>query len=111
MKSLIMLAILLFASTAFATPFLVSDPSTEAIGLQFEILNKNGAVIYSGDNQPDGSISVDLKDIAIGDYEVTGRYVQTHMWGTSYSEPSNPCIFTRPASTFSRNPVGLKLSK
>jgi hypothetical protein len=28
----------LFASTAFASPFLVSDPSQDAIGIQFEVL-------------------------------------------------------------------------
>lgn len=96
MKILI-LAILLIASPAFASPFLVCDPSAQAIGLNYEV-RKGEQVIYSGPNEPNGSFKADLKDIPAGTHTVTARYVRTDMWGTTYGESTHPFEFTRPGA-------------
>jgi len=44
MKTLI-LAILLLTTTAFASPFLVSDPRQDAIGIQLEVLEKRNCCL------------------------------------------------------------------
>ena len=72
MKYLI-LALLLIASPALAAPFLVCDPSPQAVGLSYEVWAA-GKLIYSGDNQPDGSIRIDLKTLPVGDYEMQALY-------------------------------------
>lgn len=108
MKTLI--ALLLMASTCFASPFLVCDPSPEAVGLSYEIWN-NGTLWHSAANEPDGSIKMELKDIPVGDYEVKARYFRVHEWGTSYSDFSLPFSFTRPGTTLPFNPVNPRLSR
>jgi len=94
MKTLI-LAILLCASTAFASPFLVSDPQPLAVGGQFEI-QEGGVTILKANNQPDGSIRADLTGVTTGNHAYQVRYVETDpLWGTVYS-PFVPFSFTRP---------------
>lgn len=112
MKTLIlflMLALLTIASSVYAAPFLVCDPSPGAIGGGFEIW-EGGAMIHQANNQPDGSIKMDLKDIAVGTHTITARYyVGDAKWGTVYSAYSVPFVFTRP-SLATVNITGLKLA-
>lgn len=96
-KFMLILLILLFASASWASPFLVCDPQASAVGLSFEV-REGTTVIYSGANQPDGSIRVDIQDIAVGTHTVTARYVNpSAMWeGERFSADSPPLEFTRP---------------
>ena len=86
--------LLLISTAALASPFLVCDPEPTAVGLSFEV-RKGTTVIYSGLNQPDGSIKVDIKDIAVGAHTITARYVSYDPWGTNYSADSPPLDFVR----------------
>ena len=72
MKYLI-LALMLIASPALAAPFLVCDPSPQAVGLSYEVWHA-GKLIYSGTNEPDGSFRIDLKTLPVGDYEFQALY-------------------------------------
>lgn len=94
MKTLIIF--LLLTTTAFASPYLISDPSTQAVGGKFEI-QENGVTIFLQDNEPDGSVKADLAGVAIGNHAYRVRYVVTDpLWGTAYSAYA-PFDFSRPS--------------
>jgi len=91
MKTLI-LTLFLVVVSAFNTnaAFLVSDPQSAAIGMQYEIWSNvkglpeemiavSGKLVVSANNEADGSIRYDLKDIGPGDYNWYVRYSQN--WG------------------------------
>ena len=107
MKTLvILLAIVLMASTASANPFLVSDPSTEAIGGKFEI-QENNVTIFTAENQADGSIKADLAPVPAGNHAYKVRYVVIDpVWGTRMSDYA-PFEFTKPSSVL-KSVMGLK---
>jgi len=73
MKPLFIAIALLFVVSAHASPYLVSGPAPHAIGLQYEVWSA-GKLIYSGDNEPDGSIRIDLATLPMGDYEMQALY-------------------------------------
>ena len=99
---------ILLSSSVSASPFLVCDPSAQAIGGGYEVW-ENGTMIAQGSNEPDGSFKTDLKDIAVGSHTVTARYfIIDQKWGTVYSANSVPFTFIRP-SLATVNIVGLKL--
>ena len=103
--------LLLSAGICQASPFLVSDPSVQAVGLEFEVHN-NDVLWVSGGNQPDGSIKVNLSDILPGNYIVKARYLKRDpLWGISYSEFSVPFSFVRPGTSLPVKPVNPKLLK
>ena len=92
MKSLLkILMILLIASSAQASPFMVSDPSAEAVGGIFEIwqglanlttdsqIMSQCTIFDSQNNQPDGSIRYDLANIPAGTFHWYIRYGKS--WG------------------------------
>ena len=105
----ILLVIMLVASTAMAAgPYLVSDPSTQAVGGKFEI-KEGTTTILTADNQPDGSIKADLAAVTVGQHTYQVRYVVTDpLWGTQTSAYV-PFTFTRP-SLATGNITGLKLA-
>jgi len=106
-RLLIVLAILLCASFASASPFLVSDPSAQAVGGKFEI-QENNATILTANNEADGSIKADLAAVTTGTHYYKVRYVVTDpVWGTQYSAYA-PFEFTRPSAA-TGNITGLKL--
>jgi hypothetical protein len=77
--SIPILFILMVSSTAFASPFMVCDPSPGAIGGGYEIWEittayPTGRLAYSGNNESDGSIKMDLNSVPIG----------THTWHVMY---------------------------
>jgi len=93
MKRLILtlLAVLLWAGTAFATPFLVCDAPNPAEQVISYIVYQDGIEIAKPDAEADGSIRMDLQDITPGVYEWTVRGV--NVWGESglsnpYASPS-----------------------
>lgn len=96
---------------AWASPFLVCDPAPHGIGLNYEVIS-NGKIVFTGPNEPDGSIKVDLKDIPAGDYSYTARYIKIDpLWGTAYSAESPPCVFTRPVAILPIKLVNPRLLK
>jgi hypothetical protein len=102
------LCFLFIASISYASPFLVCDPSAQAIGGGYEVW-ENGVMLKQANNELDGSIKMDLKDISIGTHTITARYFMIDpKWGTVYSAYSVPFTFTRP-SLAAGNIVGLKL--
>jgi hypothetical protein len=109
MKTILtVLAIVLMASIASASPFLVSDPSAQAVGGKFEI-QEGGVTILSANNMSDGSIRADLAAISTGAHSYKVRYVVTDpVWGTQTSAYV-PFDFTRP-SLATGNITGLKLA-
>jgi hypothetical protein len=98
MKKLIYFILILFALTissiAFASPFLVSDPSSQVIGGGYEIWEittayPTGRLAYSGNNEVDGSIKMDLNNVPIGVHNWKIRY----SLAVDYSE-FTPCTLT-----------------
>ena len=95
---IICLGLLLLTSPVWASPFLVSDPSPQAVGLSFEV-REGTTVLYTGKNQPDGSIKVDISNIAVGSHTLTARYITADpLWSTPVSPDSVPLVFVRPSS-------------
>ena len=85
---------LLFGSTAFGSPFLVSDPVAQAIGISYEILETssaypNGRLVYTGNTEDDGSIRLDLNEVPIGGHAWKIRYHNIEDVGIS-----TPCQLT-----------------
>lgn len=91
-----------------ASPFLVSDPITGNIGAQFEIYENNKSIVIQN-NESDGSIRYDLKDVAIGVHNYQIRTVKIDpVWGKIGETPFIPFQFTRP-TIVTGNITGLKL--
>jgi len=94
MKILIVAIALLFSVTAHASPYLVSDPAPHAVGLQYEIWS-GGRLVYSGDNEPDGSIRVDLVALPMVDYEFQALYRDKTGQTSELSEPTSKVHATK----------------
>jgi len=100
-------SVLAASTVAFAGPYLVSDPSPQAVGGKFEI-KEGTATILSADNQPDGSVKADLAAVTVGLHNYQVRYVITDpLWGTQTSAYVN-FTFTRP-NLATGNITGIKL--
>ena len=97
-KLLIVIAVLLFATSASAAPFLVCDPQAGVVG--YEITGLAAPVSFVA--QPDGSLKYDLSGIASGTYNLT--VAACNVWGCSSTAPF---AFTKVIPTA---PVGLKLT-
>lgn len=72
--------VLLSCSCAISSPFLISDPELSSVGAGYEILEVTkafpaGRLTYSGNNEPDGSIRMDLNGVPLGTHEWKVRYV------------------------------------
>lgn len=123
--------ILLIASSAQASPFMVSDPSSEAVGGIFEIWQGTGglatdsqilsqcAIITSQDNQADGSVRYDLANIPAGTFHWYVRYgkswgyygsANTEVTGSMVYSSFVPFDFTR-RSGVSQGPKNFRLVK
>ena len=79
-KLFIVIAILLFATSSFAAPFLVSDPQTGVVG--YEITGSIAATYVA---QPDGSLKYDLASAPMG--ENTVNIAARNVWGCSSTVP------------------------
>ena len=102
MKKLLLIAtICLFASTAWAAPFLVCDPNP---GAQAIILEINGVEMPEFAAEPDGSLRYDLAGLVVGDFTVRAK-ADFGVWG--WSEYSVPLDSTKPSL---QAPMGLRVS-
>lgn len=99
MKKLILaMAILLVAASAYAAPFLVSDP--QANTETYEITGAIAAVVAA---QPDGSLRYDLSAIPAGSYSI-----QVAACVGVWCSPTSPFGFTKPSLNA---PVNIRLVK
>ncbi len=96
-KLLAIIAILLFATSAWSAPFLVCDPQAGVVG--YEITGLATPVNFVA--QPDGSLKYDLSGIASGTYNLT--VAACNVWGCSSTAPF---VFTKQVPSA---PAGLRL--
>jgi hypothetical protein len=94
MKKLIFVAFVLFATSAFASPFLVSDHAT---GVTLYKITGPGWTPSSCGVEPDGSLKADLSASPVGTIQLTVTACNNDpVWGESCSDPV-PFSYTRPA--------------
>jgi len=107
MKKLIIILIVLFATSVNAAPFLVCDPNSTAIGGGYEV-TEGVTTVVEIDAQADGSLRFDLQNVETGTHNWSVKaYVDDEVWGKLYSTPV-PFSFTRPSAVL--DPIGgLKL--
>lgn len=108
MKKLIpiVLAMVLFPSIVFASPFLVCDPQA---GVTFYKLTGPAWVPASTPAEADGSIKLDLASASIGDNSLTVAACKNdEIWGELCSN-AVPFSFTKPS--VAAPPANIRLSK
>jgi hypothetical protein len=94
MKKLIVIGMILFATSVFASPFLVSDPAT---GVTLYKITGPGWVPPSCGVEPDGSLKADLSGSPVGTTQLTVVACnEDPVWGEVCSDPT-PFTYTRPA--------------
>ena len=97
-KLLIVIAVLLFATSASAAPFLVCDPQAGVVG--YEITGLGEPVSFVA--QPDGSLKYDLSSVNSGTYTLT--VAACNMWGCSAATAADPFTKAVPSA-----PAGLRI--
>ena len=97
-KLLAIIAILLFATSAWSAPFLVCDPQAGVVG--YEIIGLASPVSFVA--QPDGSLRYDLSSIGNGTYTLT--VAACNMWGCSAATAADPFTKAVPSA-----PAGLRI--
>ena len=111
-KILFLLVLTLFSVSAFAAPFVVSDP-VDPRGTQCKLWVSGGVVaIVPVFDQGDGTkiCKFDLVNAAPGTYTVTASLIGVDsVLGTVESAQSLPLIFTLPLPAVPVAPVGLKV--
>ena len=81
MKTLLSIALILIATTVFATPFLVSDPQSGVTSYQITGWSETNVVA-----QADGSLRMDVADAVQGTtYNMT--VAACNIWGCSVTVP------------------------
>ena len=94
MKKLIVLAVVLFATSAWASPFLVSDPAT---GVTLYKITGPAWTPSACGIAPDGSLKADVSGAPVGTTQLTVVACnEDPVWGESCSDPV-PFSFIRPA--------------
>ena len=94
MKKLIVLAVVLFATSAWASPFLVSDPAT---GVTLYKITGPAWTPTVCSMEPDGSLKADVALAPVGTTQLTVVACnEDPVWGEVCSDPT-PFTFTRPA--------------
>jgi hypothetical protein len=83
MKTLLSIALILIATTVFATPFLVSDPNPSGV-TRYEFTGD--AFFQTIASQADGSLRYDLAGIPNGNHSITVRACN-ELWGCSVTVP------------------------
>ena len=94
MKKILITAFILFATSAMASPFLVSDPAT---GVTLYKITGPGWTPSACGIEPDGSLKADVSGAPTGTTQLTVTACnEDAIWGESCSDPV-PFTFTRPA--------------
>ena len=89
------------ALAAFASPFVVSDPTTTA-GIThcawYLDSTPRQLVPAPKDSSNRPYCSLDIEGISVGSHSVTAAFVRTdEIWGTEEGPKSSPLVFQRPA--------------
>jgi hypothetical protein len=100
-------AIMTLASTAFASPFLVSDPNPSAVGGFCDITGASW-ITNPTPLQSDGSVKVDLANAPVGKTNLQVR-VCIDEWGVTLCSPFVPFSFERRGTPSA--PGNLRLKK
>lgn len=82
-----------------ASPFLVSDPNSSAIGGFYNIKASTNTTVIVAKHpaEPDGSLKYDLEDIVVGNHSWSIRVGKSDaVWGDTWSTYV-PFSFTRPS--------------
>ena len=103
------LTILLISSSAWAGPFLVCDPASQGIGIEYKVY-EGTTVLNRAANQPDGSLRMDLVNIPVGSHTVSATYLKVENAIEYESVKSPTYTFTRPPKTISFVPANMRLS-
>ena len=98
-KLLIVIAVLLFATSASAAPFLVCNPQEGVVGYEITGLNPETVTFVA---QPDGSLKYDLSSVNSGTYTLT--VAACNMWGCSAATAADPFTKAVPSA-----PAGLRI--
>lgn len=94
MKKILIIAFILFATSAMASPFLVSDPAT---GVTLYKITGPGWTPSACSMEPDGSLKADVALAPVGTTQLTVVACnEDPVWGESCSDPV-PFSFIRPA--------------
>jgi hypothetical protein len=94
MKKILVIGMILFATSAMASPYLVSDPAT---GVTLYKVTGPGWVPPSCGIEPDGSLKADVAGSPVGTTQLTVTACNNDpVWGESCSDPV-PFSYTRPA--------------
>jgi len=94
MKKILIVAFIMFATTAMASPFLVSDPAT---GVTLYKITGPAWTPSACGIAPDGSLKADVSGAPVGTTQLTVTACnEDAVWGESCSDPV-PFSFTRPA--------------
>jgi hypothetical protein len=98
MKKLIILLVLFLATTAFGSPYLVTDPQANTDSYVI-----TGGITASPTAQPDGSLRYDLASLPVGSYDI-----QIAACVGVWCSPTTPFTFERPLVNA---PVNVRLVK
>lgn len=91
--------VLLSIIVCHASPVLVCDPNSTAIGGYYEIKEGNTVIVAKHPAETDGSVKYDLSGIFNGNHSWTVRVGKTDpIWGEMWST-TVPFAFERPAGT------------
>ena len=105
-KALCLIAFFLWAGTAFAAPFVVSDPYTSNVPDGFLVSVDGGAVVES--KAVAAALRYDVGSVSAGEHTLTIRaYKNDAVWGRMESDPVN-FTFIRPAAP--AGPSGIRLA-
>ena len=110
MKSLFAL-LALFPAVAFASPFVVSDPSTDLRPTECGYHVDGGPRLSSPvakDATGKPYCKIDMASISAGNHTITATFAYTDdVWGFQESAPSVPLAFSRPSPSVAPGPLRL----
>ena len=106
-----LLLLLLFAPVVNATPFVVSEPTTQVVTHCNLLLDAApGVDVLVASDVTGKYCKFDLAGITVGDHTIKAKFVNNDpIWGRSESVTSVPLLFTKPAILILIAPTGLLL--
>lgn len=106
--------LLLGPAIAMATPFVVSDPTTQKVthcGIQLDSGAKVEVPVTSV-STTSAICKYDVGGVTIGTHNIKATFINVDpVWGRSESVFSVPLDFVRPNNTIATPPTGLDISK
>lgn len=114
MKRLLLAAMLLLPSLVVASPFVVSDPTTQTV-THCGILLDSGVKVdipVTTVNATSAICKYDIGGVSVGPHAIKATFINIDpVWGRSESVTSVPLDFVRPGNVITNPPVGLGIVK